>query len=181
MMKTNNKAMEKDKKMNMLKIIAMSVAAIGALVVGVPIMQQDQANKGMEADVAVMDKVVNTIEIAMTNQDIYDEVLTYSVENKTVSGSQTDEKGITITFESKIENGKFICSPPEAAVNKSLGQITQLRQLSKLNNYLQQNIGDEIVIQYYTDSDYTVHIKMGETKNDVVVYGEFDTVETKNQ
>jgi hypothetical protein len=165
-----------------LKTFILTVATIASVIIAVPTLMKDVETGRIKADVEMTDKIVHTVEIAMAQQDIYDEVLHYSIkENKAGYNTEDVMNGVTITFENNIENGKFISYPPQSAVNKLVGETTQLRALTQLNNYLQQNIGDEIEFKYYSGTDYTVFIKMGETKNDVLVWGEFDMADAENQ
>ena len=180
MVKTNSKETnKKEKLMNTIKIAALSVAAIVGMIVAYPTMLEQQQAKRIDEDIAATDKIVSVVEIAMANQDIYDEVLQYTIkENKAHYNSDATMNGVTITFSSDLNNGKYVSYPPQAIINQLIGDNTQLRAVEKLNNYLQQNIGDEIEFKHYTNNDYTVFIKMGETKNDVHVWGEFEPMET---
>lgn len=146
-----------------LMVIVAFVAVLGAAMFG--------KNKA-DADIQATDKIVHTVEIALANQDIYDEVIAFAYESN-MAGYNTDEtmKGVTITFE-PIDQGTYL--PPEAVINKLVGGTDRLRELVKLNNYVQQNIGDAVELTHYTDTEYTIFIKMGETKNEVEVYGAFD-------
>ena len=149
----------------------MVVIAIMAVLTAVlaPAMLRYVESSRTQGDTETMEKVVHVVEIAMTNETIYNEVIVHGIEEE---GSDDEAVRVTITFMPK--DGCYI--PPESVVNRGDEDETQLRHLAQLNNYLQQNIGDKIELKSdaYRNSEYTVFIKMGETKNDVEVWGEFE-------
>lgn len=161
-MKTNTK---KKPDYLILSIIGIGALAIAAtFLIGLP--KETQGNNQQE----LLDKVVNSVTYAMVNQDIYDEVSVVAVDG-IIAGYNTTEKmsGVTITFEA--ENDTVV--PPDAVVNKFAGETGKLKELKQLNNYLQQNIGD--TVEAYGIDEFTVFIKLGETKNDVQVYCQYQT------
>ena len=154
----------------LLKIAALTLVCIALIPIGSGYL----AKQTEAADKEVEHKILRTVEVAILNDEIYQEVVSFSSEEN--QNHQNERmKGVTITFQSVPGEKHMSAKVEEAVINRDISEkeFTIRHDMPTFYNYLQQNIGDvvEFKSEKYKHQDLIVYINLGadNNKNDVKV------------